>query len=162
MTSEWPLSTLVAACITTSAPSDSGRVTTGELAVESTASRAPAACAISAAPAMSVTVQSGFDGVSSQTSLVRPGRTAALRASRSSVATKSTLRPQRVASSVSQRRRAQYITVGATMWSPGSRAPNTAVAAAMPEENSSAPASASSSIAITASASRTVALSGRP
>jgi hypothetical protein len=33
------------------------------------------------------------------------------------VATKSTLRPQRVASSVSQRRRAQYITVGATMWS---------------------------------------------
>ena len=37
---------------------------------------APAACAISAAAAMSVTVQSGFAGVSIQTSLVPPGRTA--------------------------------------------------------------------------------------
>ena len=54
------------------------------------------------------------------------------------------------------------MTFEATTWSPGSRAWNTAVAAAMPDENRRAPAGASSSIAITASASRTVALSGRP
>ena len=47
-TSEWPFSTFVAACMTISAPSVSGRVWTGEAQVESTASLAPAACAISA------------------------------------------------------------------------------------------------------------------
>src|SRR5881227_1787129 len=36
-TSEWPFSTFVAECITTSAPSASGRVCTGEAAVESIA-----------------------------------------------------------------------------------------------------------------------------
>ena len=111
---------------------------------------------------MSVIVQSGFEGVSTQTSLVSPGFTASRRASRLSVSTKSTLRPQRTASVISQLRRAQYMTLEATIWSPGSRAWNTAVAAAMPDENSRAPASASSSIASTSSASRMVALSGRP
>ena len=62
---------------------------------------------------------------------------------------------------MSQLRSAQYITVGATTWSPGASAMNTEVAAAIPEENSIA-ASASSSIASTASVSRTVWLSGRP
>ena len=42
-TSEWPFRIFVAACMTMSAPSASGRVCTGEAAVESTASRAPAA-----------------------------------------------------------------------------------------------------------------------
>ena len=81
---------------TMSAPSVSGRVWNGEATVESTASRAPAAWAISAAAAMSVTVQSGLPGVSIQTSLVRPGRIAARSASRSSMATKSrSSRPSR-------------------------------------------------------------------
>ena len=134
---------------------------TGEAAVESTARRAPAAWAIPAAAAMSVIVQSGLPGVSIQTSLVRPGSMAARRASRSSVSTKVSARPRRGASSRSQRFSAQYMTVPATTWSPGSRAPNTAVAAAIPEPNSRAPAPAPSSIARTDSASRTVALSGR-
>jgi hypothetical protein len=64
---------------------------------------------------MSVMVQSGFEGVSIHTSLVRPGTTAARRASRSSVSAKSTERPQRTASVVSQWRRAQYMTFEATM-----------------------------------------------
>ncbi len=62
---------------------------------------------------------------------------------------------------MSQLRSAQYITVGAMMWSPGASAMNTDVAAAIPEENTIAPA-ASSHMAITDSASRTVSLSGRP
>ena len=77
------------------------------------------------------------------------------------MSTKSTAIRRRGISALSQRFRPQYITRGATTWSPGSRAVNTAVAAAMPEPNSRAPAAASSSIASTASASRTVALSGR-
>jgi hypothetical protein len=145
-----------------SAPSVSGRVCTGEAAVESTASRAPASCATSAAAAMSVMVQSGFEGVSIQTSLVRPGETAARSPSTLSLSTKLTESPHRGASVPSQLRSAQYITLDATTWSPGSRAWNTAVAAAIPEEKRSAPACASSSMASTASASRTVALSGRP
>ena len=83
-------------------------------------------------------VQSGFAGVSIQTSLVSPGRTAASSAARSSVSTKSTRKPQRLASVASQLRSAQYITRGATTWSPGSSAWKTAVAAAMPEAKSSA------------------------
>ena len=110
---------------------------------------------------MSVMVQSGFAGVSIQTSLVSPSRTAASSAARSSVSTKSTRKPQRLASVASQLRSAQYITRGATTWSPGSSAWNTAVAAAMPEAKSSA-SGPSSSMARTLSACRTVALSGRP
>jgi len=113
-TSEWPLRILVAECITISAPRSSGRVCTGEAAVESTASRAPAAWAISVATVMSVTVQSGLPGVSIQTSLVCPGWTAPRRAWESSVSTKVRLSPRRGASSRSQRFSAQYITVPAT------------------------------------------------
>ena len=105
---------------------------------------------------------SGLVGVSTQTSFVTPGFTAACSAARSSVSAKSTLSPQRVASVKSQERSAQYITFEATTWSPGASAWNTAVAAAMPEPNSSAPAFASSSMASTLSASRIVSLSGRP
>jgi hypothetical protein len=82
--------------------------------VESTASFAPAAWAISAAAAMSVIVQSGLEGVSIQMSFVAPGFTAAFRAAMSSVSTKSTASPQRVPSVASQFRSAQYITLEAT------------------------------------------------
>ena len=54
-----------------------------------------------------------------------------------------------------------FVTVGATTWAGGSNASTTAMAAAMPAPNSLASA-APSSAAITASAWRTVALSGRP
>ncbi len=91
-----------------------------------------------------------------------PGLTAAFTASRSSVSTNSTARPQRLASVISQLRRAQYITLETTTWSPGERAWNTAVAAADPEPKSNAPAFASSSMASSPSASCVVALSGRP
>ncbi len=75
--SECPFRYFVAECITRSAPRSSGCVSTGVAAVESTANRAPAACAISAVAAMSVIVHSGFAGVSTQTSLVDPARIAA-------------------------------------------------------------------------------------
>ena len=96
-TSECPFRYLVAACMTRSAPSASGRVSTGVATVESTASRAPAQCAISATAAMSLISHKGLAGVSSQTSRVRPGRTAAATAARSVVSTSSTATPQRVA-----------------------------------------------------------------
>ncbi len=63
----------------------------------------------------------------------------------------STHRPQRVAKFISQLRSDQYITFGASTWSPGASAWNTAVAAAMPDANSAACAPCSSS-AITRSA----------
>ena len=69
----------------------------------------------------------------------------------SSVSTSSTFSPQRVASVSSQLRSDQYITFGASTWSPGASARNTAVAAAMPEAKTAAP-SAPSSAASTASA----------
>jgi hypothetical protein len=84
---------LVAECITTSAPSDSGRVNTGVATVESTQTTASAACAISAIAAISVIVQSGLLGVSIQNNPVKPGFTAARTASRSDVSTKETLCP---------------------------------------------------------------------
>ena len=52
--------------------------------------RAPAACAIAAVAAMSVTVQSGLAGVSIQTSRVLPGRTAARTAAGSVMSMSST------------------------------------------------------------------------
>ena len=158
--SEWPLRYLVPACMTMSAPSVSGRVSTGEATVESTATRAPAACAISAVAAMSVTVHSGLAGVSIHTSLVAPGRTEACTAAGSVMSISSTFKPQRVAKFISQLRSDQYMTLGASTWSPGDRAWNTAVAAAMPEANSAACAP-SSNCASTASAWSKAGLSAR-
>ena len=76
-TSEWPLRYLVAACITRSAPSAIGCVRIGVAQVESTASRAPTLCAISASAFKSNTCHIGLDGVSAQMILVLPGRIAA-------------------------------------------------------------------------------------
>ena len=138
MRSEWPLRYFVAACMTMSAPCAIGRVSTGEATVESTATRAPAACARAATAAMSVMVQSGFAGVSIQTSLVLPGRIAAATRATSLMSISSTSSPQCVAKVISQLRSDQYITCGASTWSPGASAKNTAVAAAMPEANKAA------------------------
>ena len=113
-------------------------MSTGVATVESTASNAPAAWARRAVSAMSVSVHSGLAGVSIQTSLVCPGRSAACTASGRSISMNSTCKPQCVAKVASQLRSAQYITLGASTWSPGPRAWNTAVAAAMPEAKSSA------------------------
>src|SRR6267154_1118603 len=83
---------------------------------------------------MSVLLHVGLAGVSIQTSLVTPGFVAAAMASVRSASTKSTFRPQWVAKLASQARKAQYITLGATTWSPGLRARKQAMAALMPEE----------------------------
>ena len=144
MTSLWPFKYLVAECMTRSAPSAIGRVSIGVATVLSAARSAPASCAIAAAAAMSVTAQVGLAGVSIQTRRVRPGRIACFSASRSVMSTISTARPQARAVPVSQRRSAQYMTLGATTWSPGASARNTVVAAAMPEAKASAAAPPSS------------------
>src|SRR5439155_16404475 len=126
-----------------------GRVSTGVATVNSTASSAPALCAISAAAAMSVTPQVRLAGVSSHTSLVTPGFTAAAMASSLSASTNSTLSPQCVAKPASQLRSDQYITFGAMTWSPGARARKQALAALMPDEKTSAfgPPSSAASVA---------------
>ena len=122
---------------------------------------APAAWAARAAPSMSLTPQSGLLGVSSQTSFVAPGFSAAASACKSSASTKSTLSPKAGASLASQARSAQYMPLGATTWAPGPRLRKRAIAADMPEPKTSV-ADAPSSAPIRASASRTVSLSGRP
>src|SRR5262249_3833179 len=68
-----------------------------------------------------------------QISLVRPGSTALARASVALASTKSTTSPHSAAELLSQLRRPQYMTCGATTWSPGLSAKNTAVAAAIPD-----------------------------
>ena len=73
----------VVECTTTSAPSASGCCRYGEANVLSTTSRAPASWATSASTAMSAMPSSGFVGVSTQTTLVSPGRIAARTASAS-------------------------------------------------------------------------------
>jgi hypothetical protein len=93
MRSEWPFRYFVAECMTRSAPNSIGRDSTGVATVESTASRAPAACAISAAAARSVMSHSGLAGVSAQTIFVLPGRIARLSAPRSVMSTISTASP---------------------------------------------------------------------
>ena len=79
-------------CIETSAPSSSGRWSTGVPHVLSTAQIAPPRCAISATAAMSTTCSSGFDGVSIQTSFVF-GRIAAFTFARCVMSTADTSIP---------------------------------------------------------------------
>ena len=79
-------------CIETSAPSSSGRWSTGVPHVLSTAQSAPPSCAIAAIAAMSTTRSSGLDGVSTQTSFVF-GRIASRTASRFVMSTIDSSRP---------------------------------------------------------------------
>ena len=109
---------------------------------------------------MSLTAQVGLAGVSSQTSLVAFGRTAAAIASVLSASTNSTSRPHWVAKVASQLRSDQYMTFGTTTWSPGARARKQAVAALMPDEKTSAFAPPSSAARV-ASAWSKVGLSAR-
>ena len=110
---------------------------------------------------MSLTPQRGLLGLSNQTSIVRPGWIASAISFRFSVSQKVTCNPWSGASTASQLRSAQYITLGATTCAPLGRLRNKAVAADMPEPVSKV-AAAPSSAPITASASRTVSLSARP
>ena len=68
--SEWPPMYFVTLCTTASAPSSSGRWSTGVANVLSTTTRAPASCAIAATAGRSTILSIGFDGVSTHTSLV--------------------------------------------------------------------------------------------
>ena len=124
--------------MTRSAPSRSGRHSTGVATVPSATTRAPAAWAISTVAAMSVMAQVGFEGVSTHTIRVAPGRSVRRRASRSPLGTRSSANRPFAARVCSQRRMVQYISAGATTWSPGSSVSKTVVAAAMPELNNSA------------------------
>ncbi len=146
--------------MTMSAPCSIGRVSSGVATVLSTASKASASCAILATAAMSVIVHSGLAGVSTHTSFVLPGRMAAWTAALSAMSISSTCKPQCVAKFISQLRSDQYITFGASTWSPGASAWKTAVAAAMPLANSAA-FSPCSSAAITLSAWSKAGLSAR-
>ena len=120
--SECPPKYLVAACMTMSAPNVKGWLSTGDATVESTARRAPAACAMAAVAATSVMVHNGLAGVSTHTSLVLPGRSAAWMSAVLLMSMNSTCRPQCVAKVISQWRSDQYITLGASTWSPGAKA----------------------------------------
>ena len=82
-TSEWPPQYFVVECTTTSAPRVSGCWRYGEAKVLSTTSSAPASWATAASASMSPMLSSGLVGVSTQTSLVSPGRIAARTASTS-------------------------------------------------------------------------------
>ena len=109
---------------------------------------------------MSVTVHSGLAGVSIHTNAVCPGRTAACTTAGSCMSINSTCSPQRTAKLVNQLRSDQYMTFGASTWSPGASAWKTAVAAAMPLANSRACAPPSSAHS-TASAWSKAGLSAR-
>jgi len=99
-----------AECTTRSAPCSNGRVSTGVATVLSTATRTPAAWPSSQTAARSVMSHIGLAGVSTHSSLVRPGRIAAATASRSVVSVNSTSRPQVSANSASHLRTPQYKT----------------------------------------------------
>ena len=114
-TSLWPFRYFVAECMTMSAPSSIGRVRIGVATVLSTARRAPAPWAISAAAAMSVIAHVGFAGLSIQTSLVRPGCTAAASASVAAGVDKiDDYSADPLRELFSQFRSPQYMTCGAT------------------------------------------------
>ena len=76
ITRPWPSRYLVPEWMTRSAPNSTGRCSAGEQKQLSTASSAPASCAMSASARMSQTSVSGLVGVSANSSLVF-GRTAA-------------------------------------------------------------------------------------
>ena len=82
---------------------------------------------------------SGLASVSIHSSFVLPGRTAALHRRRVVHGDQLDLQPPIAWRNPSASRAArQYITFGASTWSPGASACNTAVAATMPEANSAA------------------------
>ena len=138
----------MAECTTISAPYLIGCVNTGVDTVESTASQASAPCAMSAAAAISITSQVGLQGVSIQTSFTLPFLTVLASAPGSAASNKSRPSPHWSQNRVIQLRRPQYITLGATIRSPGFKDCTTAIAAAMPELNSSADAPASTPPAV--------------
>ena len=115
---------------------------------------------MAAMAAMSLTVHSGLAGVSSHTNLVLRGRIAACTAAGLLMSMSSICKPHCVAKFISQLRSDQYMTCGASTWSPGASDWNTAVAAAMPEAKSAACAPCSSR-ASTASAWSKAGLSAR-
>ena len=92
-TSLCPPKYLVVECITTSAPSASGRCSTGVAKVLSQASSAPCACAMRASAAMSLIFMRGLDGVSAQIIATLPAQAVAT-ASRSAMSTATASMPR--------------------------------------------------------------------
>ncbi len=129
----------------------SGRWSTGVAHVLSHATRAPTACAASTARRMSVMRSSGLDGVSSQTRRVE-GRSASSSAPGTARSAKVTSSPQGWSISRSSEAVPWYASIGATTWSPGRSAWNTASVAAEPDANAAAAAPPSSAASASSSA----------
>ena len=120
----------VVECTTTSAPSSSGCCRYGEAKVLSTTSSAPASWAICATIAMSATFSSGLVGVSSQTTLVLPGRIASRIASGCVTAAGVISTPQVPSTRANRRNVPPYASSGNTTWSPGTHSERIRVSSA--------------------------------
>ena len=118
ITRPWPSRNLVPEWMTTSAPSASGFCSTGVAKQLSTASSAPASCAIAASATMSHTSVSGLVGVSANSRRVLPGRTAARHSAMSVCDTKLVSTPKRANSLPSSRRVEPNMEREHTTWSP--------------------------------------------
>ncbi len=118
-TSEWPPQYFVVECTTTSAPRVSGCWRYGDAKVLSTTSSAPASWATAASASMSPMLSSGLVGVSTQTTLVSPGRIAARTASTSETGAGVCARPRGSSTLAKSRYVPPYASSGITTWSPG-------------------------------------------
>ena len=123
-------------CTTTSAPSAIGCCSAGDANVLSTTTSTPASLPSSVSAAMSEIFISGFDGVSTQSTLVVPSSTAARTASRSLVSTVVWRMPQPPKTLRMSRCVPPYTSLPITTWSPGaSTVRSSASSAARPDAN---------------------------
>ena len=127
----------------------------------STTSSAPASWATAASASMSPMFSSGLVGVSTQTTLVRPGSMAARTASTSLTGAVPFARPQRVSTLSKSRWVPPYASSGMTTWSPGSQIARSRVSSAASPEAKANPRSPSSSAAMLPSSAVRVGLPER-
>ena len=132
-TSLWPEMYFVAECTTTSAPSSSGRCSSGVANVLSTATIAPCACAARAIAAMSATSSAGLVGDSNHT--IAASAHASATAAVSVMSTNTAFARPCSSRSASAATVPVYECRGATIVPPGSTRSNTAAMAAMPDAN---------------------------
>mmetsp|Transcript_36687 Transcript_36687/g.42876 ORF Transcript_36687/g.42876 Transcript_36687/m.42876 type:complete len:222 (-) Transcript_36687:571-1236(-) len=140
-----PLKNLVPLCITTWHPSCNGKQRHGVIIVLSTLTSMPNSVAILARHLRSVIFMSGFDGLSTWMSLVRPAIKAERITSRSDassvvedVSMKVTSTPNRAVTWVNRRCMPPYKSLIASMWSPCVKVETTQDRAAIPDVNANA------------------------
>ena len=129
--------------------------------VLSTTSSAPASCASEAMASMSPMLSSGLVGVSTHTSRVSPGRSAARTASRSLAGAGSCRSPQAVATLSKSRNVPPYASSGSSTWSPGRHSARMTVSSAARPLAKANPRSPSSSAAMLPSRAVRVGLAER-